>query len=233
MPFSGFSPRAIAFLADLSQNNNREWFESQREPFDALLLAPAKELVTALGSRLQELDPSIRAVARVGGSIKAFELRRRFQQRALPPYKPHLDLWFWSGPRRPWDNSGFYLRLGTTRLVLASGMIEFQKEALARYREDVLDDQRGTALSTIARDLREAGYSIGGEGYKKTPPGVPADFARAALTRHRGLFATHDAPHPPELDTPAFVDFCFAHFARMNPLHTWLVTMQAAHIPAG
>jgi hypothetical protein len=67
---------------------------------------------------------------------------------------------------------------------------------------------------------------VSGESYKKTPPGVPVDFPRAALTRHRGLFATLEAPHPPELETPAFIDFCFAHFAKMNPPHTWIVAMQ-------
>jgi uncharacterized protein (TIGR02453 family) len=221
----------MGFLSELALNNNREWFEAQREACEALLVAPAKELVLELGQRLRELDPQLRAVPRVRGSIKAFELRRRFPQRPQPPYKEHLDLWFWSGPRRAWDNSGFYLRLGATRLVLAGGMIEFQKEALARYRESVLDDEHGSALATIVRDLRADGYVVGGESYKKTPPGFPADFPRAALARHSGLFATFDGPHPAELHTPAFVDVCFAHFARMNPLHSWLVAMQGRRAP--
>ena len=226
MAFSGFSTQAIEFLAELAQNNNRTWFEAQREVCEGLLIAPAKELVEALGLRLRQLDPEIRAIPRVRGSIKAFEHRRRFPQGA-PPYNEHLDLWFWSGPRRAWDNSGFYLRLGATRLTLAGGMIEFQKEALACYRESLLEDERGAALSAIVHDLRADGYIVGGESYKKTPPGVPADFPRAALSRHRGLFATLEGPHPPELATPAFVDFCFAHFARMHPLHGWLVATQA------
>lgn len=226
MPFTGFSAQALEFLSELALNNNREWFEAQREACESLLIAPAKGLVVELGQRLRELDPKIRAVPSVRGSIKSFELRRRFPQSGQPPYKVHLDLWFWSGPRRAWDNSGFYLRLGATQLVLAGGMIEFQKEALTCYRESVLDDERGTDLATIVRDLRADGYVVGGESYKKTPPGFPADFARASLARHSGLFATFDGPHPAELDTPAFVDVCFTHFARMNLLHSWLVAMQ-------
>jgi len=226
VPFSGFSAQAIGFLAELALNNNRAWFEAEREVCEGLLIAPAKELVLALGKRLAELDPKLRAIPRLRGSIKSFELRRRFPQGA-PPYKQHLDLWFWSGPRRAWDNSGFYLRLGATGLVLAGGMIEFQKETLSRYRASVLDDERGTALSTLVGELRAGGYVVGGESYKKTPPGVPVDFPRAALLRHSGVFATLEGPHPPELSTAAFVDFCFAHFARMNPLHAWLVAMQA------
>ena len=227
MAFSGFSASAIALLAELAQNNQREWFQAKSAAFEELLMAPAKELVTALGQRLQELDPQLRAVPRVHGSLKAFELRRRFGQRERPPYKEYLDVWFWSGPRRAWDNSGFFLRLGPTQLVLAGGMIEFQKDALARYRERLLDEERGAALSTIVTELRAAGYTVGGESYKQTPRGMPADFSRAELARHSGVFATFECPHPPELATVAFVDFCHAHFARMNALHGWLVAMRA------
>lgn len=227
MAFSGFSASALTLLSELAQNNHREWFQSKSAAFEELLIAPAKELVVALGQRLQQLDPELRAVPRVHGSIKAFELRRRFQQRERPPYKEHLDVWFWSGPRREWDNSGFFVRLSATRLVLATGMIEFQKEALARYRHAVVDDERGAALSTIVSDLRTAGYVVGGESYKQTPRGIPADFPRSTLARHSGVFATFDSPHPPELATPAFVDFCFTHFSRMNALHGWLVAMQS------
>src|SRR5262245_5144498 len=223
MPFSGFSERALRFLDEISRNNERGWFEAQREECDRFLIDPAKELVVALGSRLRELDPTIHAIPRVRGSIKAMERRTSFRKNAPPPYKESLDLWFWEGPKRPWDNAGFFLRLTSRRLTLAGGMIEFQKEALARYREHVLDEERGTELGVIVEELRANGYVVGGESYKKTPRGVPADHPRAALTKHSGLFATRDGEHPPELSTPAFVDFCFSHFSRMATLHRWLV----------
>jgi hypothetical protein len=108
-------------------------------------------------------------------------------------------------------------------LVLAAGMIELQKERLPRYREQVLDDARGEELERIVYALRAEGYVVGGEGYKRVPPGFPADHPRAPLLRHRGLFATLNVAHPPELFTEQFVDDAFEHFARMAPLHAWLV----------
>lgn len=230
MPFSGISERAIRFLDELSRNNERAWFEAHREEWEGLLVEPAKELVVELGARLRELDPAIHAIPRVRGSIKAMERRTSFRKNAPPPYKESLDLWFWAGPKRPWDNAGFFLRLTSRRLVLAGGMIEFQKEALARYREDVLDDERGTALVAIVDELRAEGYAVGGESYKKTPRGIPAEHPRAALTKHSGLFATRDGEHPAELSTPAFVAFCFSHFSRMAKLHQWLVALRGEKV---
>jgi uncharacterized protein (TIGR02453 family) len=225
MPFAGFSPDTLQFLAELSQSNDKAWFEAHREQCQRAVLEPAKALVLALGERLRELDPKLQAIPRERGSIKAMERRRRFPNSTRPPYKDSLDSWFWSGQRRAWDNSGFYLRLTATRLTLAAGMIEFQKQTLPRYRESVLDDQRGSALATIVRELRADGYPVLGEKYKRTPRGVPANHPRAALLQHGGLFSTHDGDHPPELCGAGLVDFCVTHFARLAPLHAWLVSL--------
>src|SRR5690242_7769673 len=112
MPFSGFSQGTVRFLAELSRNNDRAWFEAHREECERTVIEPAKAFVEELGARLRELDPKIHAIPRVLGSIKAMERRRvSYRSTETAPYKDHLDLWFWSGRRRAWDNSGFYLRL--------------------------------------------------------------------------------------------------------------------------
>jgi uncharacterized protein (TIGR02453 family) len=225
--FDGFSERTIAFLAALSRHNERAWFEAHQAEYESAVLEPSKDFVETIRPRLRELDPKIQAIPKVRGSIKALERRARFPRRETPQYKDHLDLWFWSGQRRMWDNSGFFLRLTPTRLVLAAGMIEFQKPTLARYREHLLDEERGPALASIVRDLQSDAYVIGGESYKRTPRGISADHPLAALAKHGALFATSNTEHPPELSTPAFVDFTFAHFERLAPLHRWLRELRA------
>ena len=226
MLFDGFSENSIRFLAELSRNNQRDWFEAHRDECERELIDPAKGFVEALGVRLRELDPKLQAIPKVRGSIKALERRRRFPNNKRPPYKDHLDLWFWSGRRRAWDNSGFYLRLTPSRLILAAGMVELQPEALALYREHVIDEERGALVASIVRELRADGYFVGGESYKRTPRGLAADHPRAELLKHAGLFANLEAEHPKELQTAAFVDYALGHFVRMAPLHAWLLGLR-------
>jgi uncharacterized protein (TIGR02453 family) len=225
--FVGFSARATGFLAELSQNNAPEWFAAHREEYEKFLLDPARAFVEELGARLREVDPKVHGVPRVHGSIKALERRRLYPGRASPPFKTSLDLIFWSGPKRAWDSSCFFVRLTPASLVLATGMIEFQKARLALYREALLDDARGAELVTIVGEVRSAGYPVLGERYKRTPPGITPEHPRAALSKHGGLFARWEGEPPRELATPAFVDFAFAHFARMSPLHAWLAALCA------
>jgi len=225
MAFGGFSDSTFQFLRELSRHDDPAWFEAHKDTYEGVIVEPAKALVEALGPRLKAFDPRIQAIPRVLGSIKSLERRRRFPRRNAPRYKNSLDLWFWSGRRRAWDNSGFFLRLTPTELVLAAGMIEFQKDTLARYREHLLDEARGAELTTIVSQLRAAGDIVGGESYKRTPRGMPPEHPRAPLSKHGGLFATRTLVHPLELGTPSFPDFVMEHFARMARLHAWLVAL--------
>lgn len=58
--FSGFPPEGIQFLADLAANNNREWFQDNKNTYEEQLLKPAQLFVLALGERLQEISGAIR-----------------------------------------------------------------------------------------------------------------------------------------------------------------------------
>src|SRR5688572_14833086 len=125
MPFSGFPASALRFLSELAENSDPSWFDAHASECESLLIEPAKAFVEAMGVRLKALDPKIQAIPRIRGSIHALERRRRFPRRDMKQFRDSLDLWFWSGRRRAWDNSGFFLRLTSARLVLAVGMIEF------------------------------------------------------------------------------------------------------------
>ena len=89
MTFAGFSQATLSFLAELSQHDDRAWFESQQTSYEHLVLEPAKALVETLGERLRELDPKIQAVPRLRGSIKRSSGGRAF--RGEPP-RPSTDV---------------------------------------------------------------------------------------------------------------------------------------------
>ena len=47
--FSGFSPDAIDFLAELAENNDRAWFQPRKADYERLLKEPMEQLCSALG----------------------------------------------------------------------------------------------------------------------------------------------------------------------------------------
>ena len=60
-PFTGFSPAAIQFLADLAVNNERSWFQPRKAQYESLLKEPLAALCSALGQRFEERQMPLRA----------------------------------------------------------------------------------------------------------------------------------------------------------------------------
>jgi uncharacterized protein (TIGR02453 family) len=62
--FTGFRPEAIQFLADLTENNSRDWFQPRKSEYERLLKEPLASLCVALDEAFRaraiplEADPA-------------------------------------------------------------------------------------------------------------------------------------------------------------------------------
>ena len=226
--FSGFPQEGLRFLSELGENNNREWFEAHKETYRSYILAPARDLVFALGERLKGLSPGIvyDTAANGSGSILRIHRDLRFSKDKRP-YNTHVRLVFWEGRRKKMENPSFFVRIGPDGVGVYAGIHVFQKPVLAAYRDAVVDDRLGADLETAIAAVRGAGaYAVGGEHYKRVPRGYDAEHPRAELLRYNGLWAHTVAPiDPAVIVTPELVEVCLEHCRKMAPLHRWLVVV--------
>ena len=82
-----FRPVLFEFLAELRENNNREWFQANKGRYESDVLAPLLEFVADFGSYLREISPHYVADPRlVGGSVFRIHRDLRFF-RNKTPYK--------------------------------------------------------------------------------------------------------------------------------------------------
>ena len=221
--FNGFPPQTLDYLRDLDQNNNRQWFEEHRADFEKHFLKPAREFVTAMGERLTEFVPGIHADPRVDRSIFRIYRDTRFS-RDKTPYKTHLGLWFWEGPGKRMEHSGFYFHLEPEAMILGCGEYVFSTPKLTAFRLAVKDKFQGAALVKAAESVQAKGpYSIGGRHYKKIPRGFTPSQDKHGYLLHNGLFAGFESQPAPELFTPEAVDYVSEHYTNMLPLHRWLM----------
>ncbi len=225
--FTGLDPAALDFLRDLGAHNDRAWFDQHRGDYEGLLLAPARDLVVALGERLSAIAPRLHADPRVNGSILRINRDTRFSTDKRP-YKTHLDLWLWEGDGPSRGCSGFFLRIEADRIGYGAGMHHFDQDVLATYRAAVDDPRRGAALVRAARKAVDSGAMVGREGWKRVPAPYAADHPRAGFLRYGGLVAGARADVPAELFTPAFPDWCFERLGPLRPLQRWVANVVAA-----
>lgn len=219
--FRGFSPETTAFLAELTQNNNREWFDRNRDRYETYFLEPARMFIAAVGDALSGPLPDVRAIPKVNGSIFRLNRDTRFS-RDKTPFKTHLGIWIWSGDGKRMERPGFYFHAEPGRLMLGSGMYMFPKDRMTPYRDAVIGPKSGKALKKAVDAVSGAGYEIGNVHYKRVPRGYDADHPNAPFLLHNGLTARVDMPLPDEFHSAGLVPFTMDHFLDMMPIVSWL-----------
>lgn len=222
MAFEGFPKGTLTFLRKIEKNNNRKWFEANRDDYESKVLDPSREFVKALGHRLDRFDPEIEAEPKVNGSIRRLNRDTRFSK-DKSPYKNHLDFLFphQGFKRRP----GYWVRITPRTFGVGAGLYGFDSELIKDWREAIGDDGRGRPLADVLRSLERNGYRVYGEHYKKVPRGFDEDHPRADLLRHNSLHVGIEMKHPPELHSEKLISLVFAHVRKLSPVTNWLVDL--------
>jgi uncharacterized protein (TIGR02453 family) len=223
--FSGFTKETVRFFTALRKNNNKEWFDRNRETYDRHVMAPAQLFVTAMGKMLKKIAPHIVAVPKVNKSIFRIYRDTRFSLDASP-YKTNLGIYFWDGNRPRLETSGFYFHLEPPDLWLGVGMYMIPDPLLGRYRKALIAPKSGAEIRKIAAGISKMdGVSIGGQHYKRVPAGFDPAHSNAALLKHKGLYASFESKIPAEFFSARLVDYCFERYEPLAPLHRWLMKL--------
>ncbi|HVY55160.1 MAG TPA: DUF2461 domain-containing protein [Thermodesulfobacteriota bacterium] len=220
--FNGFSKKAFDFLGGLEENNSREWFESNRDVFESCLIRPAQDFVIEMGDKLKTLSQSVAAVPLIDKSIFRIYRDTRFSEDKTP-YKTHLGILFWDGPRKKLENPNYYVQLNRSSIFIGAGEYIFPPDLLRTYRDSVVHPRRGAELRRILKEItRNPSYKLGGLHYKRVPRGYDPEHQNAALLHHNGLYAYSECSLPEEIYTSRFIDYCFGIFRDIYPLQKWL-----------
>jgi len=219
--FKGFDRKTLMFFQQLAAYNSRDWFEEHRANYDNFVLKPAQHFVMEMGERLRELSPDVHAIPKIDKTIFRIHRDIRFSKDKTP-YKTHLALFFWDGPRKKLECSGYYLHIDAQKVFIGLGLYIFPKDILENYRDIISKPREAEILLGVFEDIRKAGYGAGGDGSKNVPRGYDKDYKYAELLKFKGIYTWHECPPPEELFSSDFVEWCFKIFKGMVPLHYWI-----------
>ncbi|MEP2534053.1 TIGR02453 family protein [Shimia sp.] len=208
---SGFDtlvPDARAFLADLSNNNSRDWFLANKDTYDTALKAPALALLDTVAASLEK------QTGQVPGT-KLFRPHRdvRFSKDKTP-YHTHLHL-LWTTPPIGWffGISGDYVTVG-------AGAMGFDKNALTAWRASV-DGPAGGKITKTLSDLSAKGARISDPELKRVPAPYDKDHPNADLLRRKSLTAWFDLSDA-DIKKGGLITKIETAFAELLPLGTAL-----------
>lgn len=126
--------QTLNFLNQLRENNNREWFQENREQYETAL-ANVKAYITALIAALSEFDPHINTDIQTGRCLFRIYRDTRFSKDKTP-YKT----WFAAGisvDGRKLDGPEYYLHIEPGKSFLAAGYWRPEKDHLKAVRQEI------------------------------------------------------------------------------------------------
>jgi uncharacterized protein (TIGR02453 family) len=193
-PFTGFRPEAVQFLADLTANNERSWFQPRKAEYERLLKVPLEALCVALEERFRARSIPLRA----DPAKSPFRIYRdvRFSK-DKSPYKTNVGASFpWAGDPAADDaggrshtanvhSSGGYFHLSPGEIYVGGGYWHPEKPWLDAFRRWVADTpaEIRSLLDAPAFVDTFGGLSRDGHALQRVPAGHAADHPEAEILK--------------------------------------------------
>jgi uncharacterized protein (TIGR02453 family) len=175
-----FDKGLFDFLNDLEDNNNREWFNANKERYEADLKEPFLQFISDAGPRLGKISPNLVADPRpVGGSLFRIYRDVRFSK-DKSPYKTHAGAHFPLGGKGV-HGPGYYLHLEPGQCFVAGGLWMPDPDALRSIRQAISDDPGAWAKARGTLDHPEDALKRPPQGFDPEHPMIE-DIKRKSFT---------------------------------------------------
>lgn len=204
----------LEFLAELHDNNNREWFELNRERYRCLL-ARHNANVERLIELISRFDPSVEGQTIASSTYRIYRDTRFSKDKS--PYKDFFSTFIVRGGKRS-GYGGYYLHIspkGNTwgeGSFLAAGNVSPTPEVLRSMREEI-EDHAAEMVANIAH----SGFSLSADNaLKRTPRGFVVAPEHEYLLRQRELCLSHPLTSEWFLQ-PDWIEQTAALFERCKP----------------
>jgi uncharacterized protein (TIGR02453 family) len=172
---------AFVFLTDLAANNNRDWFNLNKDRF-LTIKNEFDQFIEKLIPKVREIDPLL-------GLLEAKECVFRIYRDVRfstnkEPYKYHLGAYIANGGRKS-RFAGYYLHLQPNQSFLAAGAYLPPPEILKEIRYEIVDNT--SEYLKIIKNSNFVNYfnEISGEKGKLVPKGFPKDFPYVDLIKFK------------------------------------------------
>ena len=174
MAFDGFDETLLAFLRELSRNNDRDWFAQNKDRYETRVREPALDFIVAMGPHLDRIAPQFEAVAKkTGGSLMRVFRDTRFG-RDKTPYKTNVGIQFRHNQGKDVHSPGYYMHIEPGRNFIGAGMWHPERDSLAKIRDALIE--RTTAWKRARDDAAfRRVFTLDGSALKRPPRGYPGD----------------------------------------------------------
>ncbi len=189
---SDITKEILSFLRELRDNNNREWFQENREQY-VVLKEKFDLLAGELIDKIAAFDGEIKGVA-VKDCVYRIYRDLRFSPNRLP-YKTHFAVYIAKGGGRNSRYGGYYMHIEPDGCFLSGGIYCPEPALLKRLRQDVYDNvEEFKQIITAPEFVKEFKQLDETDILKKVPAPFSKDFPDAGLLKHKHYIVSSPKP---------------------------------------
>ena len=219
--FKGFGNPFFGFFRDLARNNNRTWFQANKQRYEDEVVAPLLAFIEAMQPRLAKVSSHYRAIPKkTGGSMFRIYRDVRFSKNK-DPYKTHGACQFRHELGKDAHAPGFYVHLEPKQVFFGGGIWVPPAPELLKIRETIADSPAAWGKVINNRKIKQYFGGIRGEGLKTAPKGFPKDHPNIEDLRRKSFFLMREAK-PSLAKSADFLDEVESTFMACRPLLSFI-----------
>ena len=165
----------ISFLKELKLNNNREWFNENKERFN--------NIQSQVKIFAQEVNDSLNVSDNIE-KIKIFRIYRDLRfSKDKTPYKKNIGMAFHRA--KPDLRGGYYLEISADESFIAVGFWNPNKEDLLRIRKEIEVDGQEFKRIINQKKIKDIWGDLRGDEVKTSPKGFTSDHEYIDLIKKK------------------------------------------------
>ena len=191
MARSHFSPATFKFLRELQDNNDKAWWDLNKERYVSVVRDPALEFINDFGPRLAKISTQFTADSRtVGGSLMRPYRDTRFSPDKTP-YKTNVGIQFRHRGGKDIHAPGFYLHLEPRACFAGVGLWHPETAVARKIRQAINDDIPGWNKAAKTKTFTKVWSTAqdGDEMLRRVPREFDPDHPHADDLRMKSFIA--------------------------------------------
>jgi uncharacterized protein (TIGR02453 family) len=215
-----FDKHFFDFLKELKQNNNREWFQANKERYKSVVQEPLLRFISDFADPLHAISPEFVADPRPnGGSMFRIYRDVRFAK-DKSPYKTHAAAQFRHRAGRDAHAPGFYLHLEPGNVFVGAGSWHPAREALHDIRTAIAEHPKRWQKVLANTDFSKR-HKLVGESLKRPPREFDADHPMIEDLKRKDFISVENFSQTKACST-GFIDVVAESFRTAAPLVKFL-----------
>lgn len=168
-PFFGFQKESLDFLKKLKKprNNNKEWFEKNRNIYEAYIKYPMRLLIDELSFEMNKLDSSIicnyKSIFRINRDLRFTKDKK--------PYKTQTAASFCFDVIKKAELPQFYFHISPDEFLIAGGQYSEDSSIIKKIRNHIVSNFPEYKSIITSPDFIKAYKKVEGNKLKKLPKG--------------------------------------------------------------